>query len=233
MKRSNLNALSERYAKALGKHLRRSPKAGLRSASDLGKKAVALGLDTLGLARMHERAFVNLERSGGSDAFTRRAELFFAEALTPIVATHRAARQTRAELNRLKRTLARRTTELAATHRHLARGIVRRQSVEAALEKSGEHYARLLKESLQLQEGLRRLTHQLLMAQEDERKKISCELRDEVAQTLLGINARLLALKQEAWSNTAGLKTEIASTQRLVAKSADSVRRVARNFRNA
>jgi len=37
-------------------------------------------------------------------------------------------------------------------------------------------------------------------------------------------------LKQEARLNTKGLKSEIASTQRLVAKSAKSVRRVAREF---
>jgi signal transduction histidine kinase len=105
--------------------------------------------------------------------------------------------------------------------------------VETALKKSGVHYARLLKDSLLLQEGLRQLTHQVLAAQEAERKKISCELQDEIAQTLLGINARLVSLKQEARSNTKGLKNEIANTRRLVVKSARSVRRVARQFRNA
>ena len=147
--------------------------------------------------------------------------------------THRAARQSKIDLNRLNETLNRRTVELAATNRQLQRGIVRRKSVEAALKKSGEHYARLLKDSLQLQEGLRQLTHQVLAAQEDERKKISRELQDEIAQTLLGINVRLLSLKQEARTNTKGLKNEIASTQRLVVKSAKSVRRAAREFRNA
>jgi len=46
----------------------------------------------------------------------------------------------------------------------------------------------------------------------------------------LGINVRLLTLKQEARSNTKDLKNEIASTQQLVLKSAKSVRRVAREF---
>jgi len=40
-------------------------------------------------------------------------------------------------------------------------------------------------------------------------------------------------LKQEARTNTKGLKNEIASTQRLVLKSAKSVRQVARKYRNA
>jgi signal transduction histidine kinase len=68
------------------------------------------------------------------------------------------------------------------------------------------------------------------VAQENERKKISGELQNEIGQTLLGINVRLLSLKQEARNNTKGLKKEIASTQRLVVESANSVRRVAREF---
>jgi signal transduction histidine kinase len=70
----------------------------------------------------------------------------------------------------------------------------------------------------------------VLAAQEEERKKISRGLQNEIAQTLLGINVRLFSLKQEARCNTKRLKNEIASTQRLVVKSAKSVRRVAREF---
>ena len=124
----------------------------------------------------------------------------------------------------------RRTLELAATNFQLKRGIVRRQSVETALKVSGQHYAKLLRESLQLQANLRELTHQVLAAQEEERRHISHELQDEIAQTLLGINVRLITLKKESRTNTRGIKQEIASTQRLVSKSARSVRRVAREF---
>ena len=63
-----------------------------------------------------------------------------------------------------------------------------------------------------------------MVAQEHERKKISLELQDEIAQTLLGINVRLLTLKQHARNNTNGFKQEIASTQALVVQSAKSVR---------
>jgi len=115
----------------------------------------------------------------------------------------------------------------------LQRGIARRKSVETTLKKSGAHYSKLLKESLQLQAGLRQLTHRVLMTLEDERAKISHELQDEVAQTLLGLNARLLSLKKAARDNTHHLKNEIATTQRLVVKSARSARRSAREFRSA
>jgi len=231
--KQNLIRLSQRYAAALRKHLKQGPRASLQSARGLGRQTVALGLETLELARIHERALATLESSNGKNGVIKRAEIFFTEAITPIVGTHRVARQSKVVLNRLNEALNHRTLELATTNRQLQRGVLRRKSVEAALKKSGIHYAKQIKDSLQLQESLRRLTHKVLAAQEDERKKISRELQDEIAQTLLGINVRLLALKQEARSNPKGLKNEIASTQRLVAKSARSVRRVARKFGNS
>jgi signal transduction histidine kinase len=231
--KQKLIGLSQRYATALQKHLLRGPGASLQPALGLGRQAVALGLETLELARMHEQAAATLALSLDKDGMVKRAEIFFAEAMIPIVETHHTARQSKMDLHRLSQTLNRRTLELAATNRQLQRGIIRRKSVEAALKKSGKHYAGLLKDSLQLQEDLRQLTRQVLTSQEAERKKISLELQNEIAQTLLGINVRLLSLKKEARVNTKGLKNEIASTQRLVVKSARSVRRAARGFKNA
>jgi len=95
---------------------------------------------------------------------------------------------------------------------------------------NGKPPGKCLKKSLQLQKRLRQLTHQVLAAQEDEREKLSHELQDEIAQTLLGINVRLLLLKQAARSKVRGLKNEIASAQRLVVKSATLVRRLAREL---
>lgn len=228
--KQKLIRLSQQYVTALRKHLKRGPRGSFQPALSLGRQAVILGLETLGLARIHEQALAALDLSRQKDGLAKRAEIFFTEANTPIVETHRAARESKIELNRLNGTLDRRTAELAATNRQLQLGIIRRKKVEAALKKSGEHYAKLLKESLKLQEDLRQLTHRVLAAQEDDRKKISRELHNEIAQTLLGINVRLLSLKQQARSNTKGLKKGIASTQRLVIRSAKSVRRFAREF---
>jgi signal transduction histidine kinase len=231
--KQKLIGLSRRYVEVLGKHLKQGPRANMRPALSLGRRAVVLGLETLELARIHEQAVTRLELSKKKDGFIKRAEIFFTEANSPIVETHRAARQSKIDLNQLNERLTRRTLELASTNRLLQRGIVRRKSVENALKRSGVRYSKLLKDSLHLQDGLRQLTHRVLASQEDERKKISRELQDEIAQTLLGINVRLVTLKQEARTNTKGLKNEIASTQRLVVKSAKSVRRAAREFRNA
>lgn len=222
--------LSQQYGTALCQHLKPGAGANLQPAMALGRQAVALGLETLDLARIHGQALATLKLSKGNNGRNKRAEIFFTEANTPIEETHRAARQSNVHMNRMKETLNQRTEELAATNRQLQRGVVRRKVMEDAFEKSGQHHKKCLEESLQLQKRLRQLTHRVMATQEDERQSISRELQDEIAQTLLGINVRLLSLKQEARRNTKGLKNEIASTQRLVAKSARSVRRVAREF---
>jgi signal transduction histidine kinase len=228
--KKKLSRLSRRYVAALRTHLKRGSRGSLQPALKLGQQAAALRLETLELARIHERAVTELELAAHKNGFIKQAEIFFAEAITPIVETHRAARQSKLDLHRLNLTLDRRTAELAAANRRLLRDVGGRESVEAALKKSDLHYNKLLEDSLAIQAGLRRLTHQVLAAQENERTKISRELQDEIAQTLLGINVRLLTLKREAAGNTKGLKNEIASTQRLVVKSAKSVRRAARGI---
>ncbi len=222
MKRK-LTGLSRGYAAALRKHLKQGRRASLQSARTLGRQAVALGLETLDVARIHEVALAKLvlpkHSSGTQNGIVKRAELFFVEAITPIENTHRAAREASGHLNQLTKTLGRRMVELAASGRHLKRGIVRRKAAEEALKKSGKHRATLLEQSRLLQEHLRQMTRQILLAQEDKRTKISRELHDEIAQTLLGINVRLVTLKREATVNAKGLKKEIANTRRLVEKS--------------
>jgi len=228
--KEKLTGLSQQYVTALKKHLKQGPQASLQPALGLGRRAVALGLETLELARIHEQALVTLELPQIKNGFTKSAGIFFTEANLPIVETHRAARQGKVHLGRMQETLDQRTEELAVSNRQLQRGIVRRKVTEAAAKKNSQHHNKCLEESLLLQKRLRLLTHRLMAAQEDERQSISRELQNEIAQTLLGINVRLLSLKREAKLNTRGLKNEIASAQRLVLKSANSVRRVAREF---
>ncbi len=225
--------LSRRYATALRQHLRSQVSANLPLAWRLGRDAVALGLTTLELARMHERAFTTIERVSGKSsrpALRQRAGTFFEAVNSPIEATHRANRPAQGRASRLQEALGERTRELVAAHRQLRQGVGRRQAMAEALAKSGKNRDHRLTESLQLQKRLRQLTRRVIAAQEDERLKISHELQDEIAQTLLGINVRLLSLKQAARSSTQGLKNQIASVQRLVVKSARSVRQFARKL---
>lgn len=229
MKRK-LSAMSQQYVTALKKHLKQGPRGSLPAARGLGRRAVAIGLETLDVARIHEGALAALEASASKDGIIERAKSFFAEAIIPIERTHRAALKANARLSQLNKALGRRTVDLAVSNRSLKRGIARRKTVEKALKKSETHSQKLLQESRRLQKHLQRLTHRILSAQEDKRKKISHDLQDEIAQTLLGINVRLLALKKEAGLNAEDLQKEIASTQRLVDQSVESIKGFARAF---
>jgi len=141
-----------------------------------------------------------------------------------------ALRTARSQLARhagqLEKLVARRTAELVRTNRQLA--------VSLDSTRMGEEQNRvLLLESQDMQKKMRRLTHQILTAQEEERKKISRELHDDVVQTLVGINVELATLVYGNASGVRELKDKIARTQRLVEKSVDAVHRFARELRPA
>ncbi len=225
--KENFNKLSQQYVAALRKHLGKGAAKTSRPALQMGQRAVLLGLETLQLADIHEKALATLKLSPTAERLNKRAQVFFTQALIPIFQTHRSARQSNGDVIQLNEMLSRRTTELADSNRLLQKGIVRYKTMEVTLKKSGEHYMELLKDSLQLQEGLRQLARKGLTAQEAERKKMSHELQDDVAQLLLSINVRLLSLRRGAKGNTKSLKNQIASTQRLVSQSVKSVREVA------
>lgn len=125
----------------------------------------------------------------------------------------------------------RRLEGLAVANQKLKREIVQRQKVEVALKKSEAHYAQLFEQSRHMQEQLRHLSRQLLLTQEEERKRISRELHDEIVQTLVGINVHLAALTIKAPVNLKELEKKIAQTQRLVEKSVTIVHRFARELR--
>jgi signal transduction histidine kinase len=228
--KKKLIRLSQRYESALAKSLKQGPQASLQPAQQLGCQAVAIGVDTLELARIHEQALATFELSNVKNGFTKLAGIFFAEANARIVATQSDTQRSKVRLSRLQDTLGQRTDELSAANRQLQRGVVRCKVLEQAAEEKGKNHRKNLEESLQLQKRLRQLTHRVMLAQEDDRKKISRELQDEIAQTLLGINVRLLSLKRQSHGNTKKFNNEIASTQLLVAKSARSVRQAAREI---
>ena len=213
---TNPARLSKSYAAALAKHVSRGRGGSLRPAGLLGRKALTAGFGASDLTKIHTQAVIGLVLANGASAgrngIVGRAWLFFREALVPIEAAGRLAVQ-------------------SGTQRQLAREIARREAVEAALAKSERHYARLLEQSRHMQEHLRRLSHGLLSAQEDERRRISRELHDEIGQTLTAVNVKLATLRKEATINSEDLRGQIASTQKLLERSLNSVHRFARDLR--
>lgn len=227
--------LSEQYRAALVTHLKPGSRARSGPATGLGRDALALGLETLDLARMHAHAVLTLAKppasAGRRDGILKRSHAFFIEAILPIEETHRVAMDENVQLQQLSQTLRERNAELAAANAQLRQEILRRQAAEESLRKSQQHYRQLLERSRLMHEQLRRLSRQILLAQEEERKEISRELHDDIAQTLSGINVHLEALSREATTNTQGLKQRITRTQRLVARSVNIVHRFARELR--
>jgi signal transduction histidine kinase len=227
--------LVKHYQTALHRYLKQGSAVSLKAALRMGQQAVALGLETLDLTLIHEQALVaqvlSMDASSARDRVIKRARTFFAEAIVPIESTHRSALEANVRLSRLNQGLSRRTLDLAASNRQLKKEIARRQVVEETLRQSEKQSCLLLEQSQRLQEQLRFLSRRILLVQEEERKRISRELHDVIAQLLTGINVRLATLKTEALDNTKGLSRKIASAQRLVEKSVGIVHRFARELR--
>lgn len=232
--KNQLLALTREYQAALKRHLGERPALHpWRAARRLGERAVALRLETLDLARIHRKALtvmVDLGNKPKRAGMVRRAGRFFTNAIIPIEKTHCAGMKAAAFLKDRNQALRERTAQLSATNLHLKEGVVRRKAAEGALVTHGREQARLLKHSRQLQKQLRELARQIMSTEERERRKISVKLQDEIAQTLLGINVRLLTLRRGASDRTQDLAKDIASTQRLVQKSARTISRFAREF---
>jgi len=236
MKRKLFNS-SRRYQDALRNQMKQGKQASLVSARGVGSQALAAGLQTLDLAKLHELTLVAELLPGvpvgKRAALIKQAGSFFAEAILPLEKSHFSSQAAAVYLRKIIETLSQRTVELASSNLELNQEINHRKTAEAALKKSERHYSELLEQSDRLQEQLRQLSRQILSAQEEERREISRELHDVIAQTLTGINVRLAALKKEAATNTKGLDRNIARTQRLVEKSVDIVHRFARELRPA
>lgn len=229
--------LAARYLAALRTHLGRKPRSEAARAQTLGRAAFAAGLVTLDLAIMHEQAVLALapchDFARPGNGSLQQAGRFFQQALRPLEAASRHTRETNRHLQETNETLRVHTAALARSNRQLEREVRRRETGEAVIRRGKARYQTLYLDSQVMQRKLRHLTHQILLAQEEERKMISRELHDEVVQTLVGINVELSSLHHGVSVGLHELKAKITRTQRLVAHSVSAVHRFARELRPA
>lgn len=225
-----------RYRSALGAYLRHNRPADLEVICGMGSLIVSEGVPLLELAKFHEQIIIDaiLPKMpvGMRVAKIKQAAVFFSSALIPLKPSIRGSTQRIVQMNTATiAMLSQRSIELALENTGLKHDVVDRKAVEAALIDSERKNIRLLEKSNVQQAQMRRLSHDVLVAQENERKEISRELHDVIAQTLAGINIRLTALKRDAELNAKGFEHKIAYAQRLVSKAVDSVQRFARKLR--
>ncbi|HVS52570.1 MAG TPA: PAS domain S-box protein [Opitutaceae bacterium] len=112
----------------------------------------------------------------------------------------------------------------------VVRDIRERKQAELALRESREHYIKLFNEARAMEENLRRLSSQVITAQEEERKHISRELHDEIAQVLTAANVSIALLREPAARNE-DFRKKVEDAQRLIEESMEMVHRFARELR--
>ena len=232
-----LSGFARRYARVLRRYLAHEQEAALEQAYELGRRAVVKGLGVLDMVRIHEKA---LEQTVWRTHPPSRnlhalesAETFFLETLSPFEMTHRGFRETALRLRRAVKTLEKRNVELAATNRKLGLEIRERKRTEKALRESERHFRELFEQARAMEENLRSLSNQVLHAQEEERKRVSRELHDEVGQALTAVSVSLAMLNKAGATHPEFPHQKVADAQQLLRGTMDTVHHFARELRPA
>jgi len=218
-----MHKLARFYAVTLQKYLENEQEAVLEHAYELGRTAIAQELGVLDVARIHQEALGKMLGSpagrGSDGRLLKSAETFLLQSLSACEATHRGFR----EMN----------VKLQERNRELEAEIGERRRAESALQQSKKHYHRLFNEARAMQQSLRNLSNKILRTQEEERKRISRELHDEVGQSLTAISVTLATLKGNHLVNSNDSGQKLAETQSLLQETMETVHRFARDLRPA
>lgn len=228
--------LAKQYLRALQKFLANKNERALHQAYELGRKTIADGLGVIDMAKIHEDVLHSILPKSASAKeslrMARSAGAFLAESLSPFEMTHRGFRNANQTLRELNEALEEKNHQLASANQKLKREIAFRKQVEKELRESEEHYRELLVQARMMQENLRYLSCQILNVQEEERKRISRELHDEVGQALTAVNVNLAVLKKAA-NGHGELREKIQDAQSLLEKTMHTVHNFSRELRPA
>jgi signal transduction histidine kinase len=205
---------------------------GIRS---LCQGAVQLGFCLQDSLNVHSLALLNLldEEKGGPARKTlvQRASAFYGLLRKAIEEKAAKGSTTPEKLKRMVDTLLIQKKELAATNKKLQQEIQQRKAGEKLQSANEKTTRQLLAKSLRMEDELRRLSRRLLLVQEEERKKISRELHDVIAQSLAAINIRLAGLQIKNASAVEDLHQRIADARVLIQQIVEIIHRVACDLR--
>lgn len=204
----------------------------LQQAYDFGRAAMNAGLGVFDVIRLHHQALLDgvLPPHVEIARFAPALESFLLEVLSPFEATHRGFRRALERMQQLNEALAERNEALTVVNAQLQREISARERTEAELRESKDHYLHLFHQARAMEESLRDLSGQVLTAQEEERKRISRDLHDELGQALTAVNVAVAMLKRQA-AGDAGFEKKVAEAETLLGQSMETVHRFARELR--
>jgi signal transduction histidine kinase len=229
--------LSRQYMAAFRAYLSDKNESALHQAYELGRKTIADGLGVIDMAMIHEEVLHDLlpktHNIRESVRVSKEAGTFLTESLSPFEITYRGFRDANQGLRRLNGTLEERNRQLATANQKLKREIDERRRVEKELRNSQEHYRVLLNQARLMQENLRYLSSQILHVQEEERKRISRELHDEVGQALTAVNVSLGVVKNMVVGKEGELRKKITNAQDMLAQTMETVHSFSRELRPA
>jgi signal transduction histidine kinase len=227
-----LQSLPMTYQGALREHLAQPGKATLQQASALGRAAADGGLEVADVISMHHQALAEGVLPDGLPAvparFAQELDSFLIEALSPfrMDGGHCGEQESRLGI------WMEHNEALALRNSQLEEEIAEHQRSEAAMQERRDHYFQLYQNARVMESNLRDLSAQVLSAQEDERKRISRELHDEIGQALTAINVTITMLKRQVVSDPA-FQSNVAEAEQLLARTMDTVHSFARELRPA
>ena len=225
--------LSYTYQEALEDHLAQPCQETLQQALDLGQAALTAGIGIPDLVCLHHRALADGAVCNGEmarpDHFATALDSFLLAVLSPFEV---AGRETAGGKDKRFGTRDDYLEELALRNAELQEEIAEHERTEAAMQATKDHYFLLFQNARATEANLRDLSAQILTAQEDERKRISRELHDEIGQALTAINVSIAMLKRQGVSD-AGFQRNVAEAEQLLARTMETVHSFARELRPA
>jgi signal transduction histidine kinase len=123
-----------------------------------------------------------------------------------------------------------RTQELATVNQTLIAEIAERMETERSLRASEAVLQASQRELQQSREDLRALAGQLLTAQEEDRRRISRDLHDDINQRLAMLSMDLRRMEKDPSSDPAHLRDEIRRVSECLTAVSDDVRQMAYRF---